>query len=66
MIGLRAQGLKILEITDELNCSVSVIKKWLRRYREGEFISDKSRAPLHCEVKNNQFNQHLVKEIKEK
>jgi len=66
MIGLRAQGLKLQEIAEKLNCSVSVVKKWLRRYKEGEIISDKSRAPHNREVKNTQFNQHLVKEIKEK
>lgn len=66
MIGLHEQGLKLHEIADKLNCSVSVVKKWLRRYREGEIISDKSRAPLHREMKNTQFNQHMVKEILEK
>jgi len=66
MIGLHAQGLKLQEIADKLNCSVSAVKKWLRRYREGDIIADKSRAPHNREVKNTQFNQHLVKEIKEK
>jgi len=63
MVGLYEQGFKQSEIAERLNCSVSVVKKWLRRYREGELISDKSRAPLHREVKNTQFNQHLVGEI---
>jgi transposase InsO family protein len=65
MIGLHTQGLKLQEIADKLNCSVSVVKKWLRRYREGDIIADKSRAPIHREVKNTQFNQHMVKEILE-
>lgn len=38
------------------------MKKWLRRYREGDLISDKSRAPLHRAVKNTQFNHYCVKE----
>jgi hypothetical protein len=63
MIALREQGLKLEEIADKLHCSVSVVKKWLRRYKEGEIISDKSRAPLHREMKNTQFNQHIVGEI---
>jgi transposase len=63
IIELRDQGLKLNEIADKLNCSVSVVKKWLRRNREGELISDKSRAPLNREVKNTQFHQHMVKEI---
>ena len=62
----REQGLKLDEIAENLNCSVSVVKKWIRRYREGDIIADKSRAPLHREVKNTQFNQHMVKEILEK
>jgi transposase-like protein len=62
MIGLHDQGLKQNEIAEKLNCSVSVVKKWLRRYREGDHIADKSRAPLHREEKNTQFNQHVVKE----
>jgi len=65
MIGLPEQGLKLQEIADSLNCSVSVVKKRFRRYREGDIIADKSRAPLHREVKNTQFNQHMVKEILE-
>ena len=65
MIELRDQGLKLNEIAERLNCSVSVVKKWLRRYREGEIIADKSRAH-HREVKNTQFNQHMVAEILEK
>jgi transposase len=65
MIELRNQGFKLEEIADRLNCSVSVVKKWLRRYREGEIIADKSRAPAHREVKNTQFHQHMVKEILE-
>jgi transposase InsO family protein len=63
MIALRDQGLKLSEIANKLNCSVSVVKKWLRRYYTGDHIADKSRAPFHREVKNTQFNQHLVKEI---
>jgi len=66
ILALREQGLKLVEIAENLNCSVSVVKKWLRRYREGNLISDKSRAPLHREVKNTQFHQHMVKEILEK
>jgi transposase InsO family protein len=66
MIELRDQGYKLHEIAERLNCSVSVIKKWLRRNREGDLIADKSRAPLHREVKNTQFNQHMVKEILDK
>jgi len=66
MIGIHAQGLKLQEIANKLNCSVSIVKKWLRRYREGEIISDKSRDPYNREVKNTHFNQHLLKEIKEK
>jgi putative transposase len=66
MVALRNQGFKLDEIADKLNCSVSVVKKWLRRYREGEVIGDKSRAPLNREVKNTQFHQHIVKDIKEK
>jgi len=66
MIGLHEQGLKLNEIAENLNCSISVVKKWLRRYREGDIISDKSRAPLHREVKNTSFHQHMVKEILEK
>jgi transposase InsO family protein len=66
MIALRDQGLKLSEIAEKLNCSVSVVKKWLHRYREGDIIADKSRAPLNREVKNTQFNQHMVKEILEK
>ena len=65
MIELRNQGFKLEEIADRLNCSVSVVKKWLRRYREGEIIADKSRAPIHREVKNTQFHQHMVKDILE-
>jgi putative transposase len=65
MITLRDQGLALSEIAEKLNCSVSVVKKWLRRYREGDHISDKSRAPLHRDVKNTQFHQHMVKEILE-
>ena len=38
MIGLHEQGLKLQEIADKLNCSVSVVKKWLRRYREGDIM----------------------------
>ncbi len=63
IIGLREQGLKISEIAENLNCSVSVIKKWIRRYREGELLSDISRAPLHRDVKNTQFHQHLIAQI---
>jgi transposase InsO family protein len=63
MVELRNQGFKLGEIADRLNCSVSVVKKWLRRYREGDVIGDKSRAPLHREVKNTQFNQYMVGEI---
>ncbi|MCX6685046.1 MAG: DDE-type integrase/transposase/recombinase [Methanoregula sp.] len=66
MIGLHDQGLKLHEIAENLNCSVSVVKKWLRRYREGDHIGDKSRAPLHREVKNTQFNQFIVKGVIEK
>lgn len=66
MIGLHAQGLKLQEIAEKLNCSVSVVKKWLRRYREGDIIADKSRAPHNREVKNTQLHQHIVKEILEK
>jgi transposase InsO family protein len=63
MVGLYEQGFKQSEIAERLNCSVSVVKKWLRRYREGELISDKSRAPIHRDVKNTQYNQYLVGEI---
>jgi len=66
MISLREAGHKQSEIAAMLNCSVPVVKKWLRRYREGDLIADKSRAPLHRDVKNTQFNQHCVKEIQEK
>jgi hypothetical protein len=52
MIRLYEQGFKQSEIADKLNCSISVVKKWLRRYRKGDIIADKSRAPLHREVKN--------------
>ena len=65
ILALREQGLNV-EIAENLNCSVSVVKKWLRRYRKGDIIADKSRAPLHREVKNTQFHQHMVKEILEK
>jgi transposase len=65
MVELRNQGFKLEEIAGRLKCSVSVVKKWLRRYREGEIISDKSRAPIHRDVKNTQFHQHMVKEIVE-
>jgi transposase len=57
MITLHNQGFKLNEIAENLNCSISVVKKWLRRYREGDLISDKSRAPLHRDMKNTQFNQ---------
>jgi len=63
IIELRDQGLKLNEIAERLNCSVSVVKKWLRRNREGDLISDISRAPLHRYVKNTQYNQYLVGEI---
>jgi len=66
MIELHDQGLKLNEIAERLNCSVSVVKKWLRRDREGEVIADKSRAPFHRIVKNTQFHQSMVKEILEK
>ena len=66
ILALREQGLKLAEIAENLNCSVSVVKKWIRRYREGEIIGDKSRAPLHREIKNTQFHQSMVKEILEK
>jgi transposase len=66
ILELRDQGLRLDEIAEKLNCSVSVVKKWLRRFREGDLIADKSRAPLHREVKNTQFNQHMVREIVEK
>ena len=66
MVELRDQGYKLQEIAERLNCSVSVVKKWLHRYREGDLITDKSRAPLHREIKNTQFHQHMVKEILEK
>ena len=36
ILALREQGLKLAEIAENLNCSVSVVKKWIRRYREGE------------------------------
>jgi transposase InsO family protein len=63
IIELRDQGHKLREIAEKLNCSVSVVKKWLRRNREGDLISDKPRAPLHRDVKNTQYNQYLVGEI---
>ena len=66
MIELRSQGLKLEEIAETLHCSVSVVKKWLRRDREGDIIGDKSRAPFHRTVKNTQFHQSMVKEILEK
>jgi transposase len=63
IIELRNQGHKLHEIAENLNCSISAVKKWLRRNRKGDLISDKSRAPLHREVKNTQYNQYLVGEI---
>jgi transposase len=65
IIALREQGLKLNEIAENLNCSVSVVKKWLSRYYNGDVIADKSRAPIHREIKNTQFHQHMVKEILE-
>lgn len=63
MVELHNSGYTQKEIAQALNCSVPVVKKWLRRYLEGDLITDKSRAPLHRDVKNTQFNQHCVKEI---
>ncbi|WP_250987732.1 DDE-type integrase/transposase/recombinase [Methanoculleus oceani] len=66
MVELHSAGHTQKEIADALNCSVSVVKKWLRRWREGDSLKDQSRAPLHREVKDTQFNQYLVAETLEK
>jgi len=66
MVELQGMGRTQREIADALNCSNSVVKKWLRRYREGDHLEDQSRAPLHREIKNTEYARKLVKEIKEK
>jgi len=63
IIALREQGLKLGEIAENLNCSISVVKKWLHRYHSGDIIGDKSRAPVHRVIKNTHYHQSLVAQI---